>query len=1267
MRSGKLFARTISTLAVIFVVLTLGCLTAFAQTGTASIRGSVKDPQGNVVVGAKVTVRNEAKNFSRDQVTGSDGAYIFTALPPDTYIVDVEAAGFKKVRAENVAALVDTAKDLDVILEVGAISETITVTGGLDAPLNTTDASIGNAIESRRIQELPLNARNIVGLLSLQPGVTRQGEVNGGRRDQANITLDGVDVNEQQTGLDPVNGSTTVTPGDAFASVLRVTPDSVQEFRVTTSSPNADQGRSSGAQVSLVTKSGTNDFHGSAFWYHRNTVTTANDFFNNAAGNFVATDAAVIAGNAQVGNPRVPRPKLLRNIFGGSLGGPIIKDRFYFFYSYEGRRDAAEQSVLRFVPTASLRQGNVIYRTNTGALATWTPANIAAAYPALGGVNPAALAVLTTAPLPNDSSIGDGLNRSGFRFNAPIKNEFEAHTARLDFSVTDRQTLFFRGNYQDDLYQQAPQFPTTPSPALWYHPKGFVGGHTWAVTNNLVNNFRIGLTRLSLSQQGDSADTSLTFRDVYTPFLFQRTFNRTTPVWNLSDDVSWVKGTHTFQFGTNMRFIRNNRDSFANAFDSVLVNPFFYSGGGATLLPTAPANLAAGFTSDYQFAIAAVLGRGTQNAANQIFNKDGSAATPGTPSSRSYATDEYDFYVQDSWKVRSNLTLTLGLRYGLNTPVYETGGFQLVPNVNLGEFFENRLNGMRTGVPYNQLISFNLGGKANNGPDYYEMDKNNFAPQVAVAWSPDFGDNWFGRAFGRNGRSVLRGGFRMLYDRVGSQLAVSSEAENSFGFSNSTTNTSNTFNTTTAPPPLVTGFNPNVRTPAYGLNPPTQLNFPLQRPPGFGIFASFDQSLKTPVQYTWNASYGRELPKGLAVEFSYVGRMAQDLLLVRDVAQPNNIVDPISGTDWYSAAARLTDFRLANTPIASVPNIPFFENWYPGLGAAVGDPTLSATQVFYLFHARPAVGGFNVVDYTLLQELFDRDARVDRLFYHPQYAALQVLSSIGRSNYHGGSVSVRQRLGNDFLFDFNYTLSKAMDNGSTLETLRVLSNVTRNAIDPDLDYSVSNFDVRHNMNMNFLAGLPFGRGKRFLGNSNSIVNGIIGGWQLSGIVRMHSGLPSGSPADVGFWATNYQLTSRGVRLRDVASANVDVVGTDGSARPNLFSNVTEAYRSFRNARAGEAGDRNIDTLRIPSYFVMDLGLSKSFGMWYAEGHRLQFRWEVFNVTNTQRFGTIANLTLNPEPFLGTPPSNFGTYIGSQTPVGETRPGRVMQFALRYTF
>src|SRR3712207_5483010 len=219
----------------------------------------------------------------------------------------------KKSAVPEVGALVDTTVEQNVKLEVGEVTEVVTVTDVLQAPLNTTDATIGNAFERRRIEQLPLNARNVVGLLSLQPGVTRTGYVNGGRSDQANVILDGVDNNEQQRGLD-------VVTDEAFASVLRSTPDSLQEFRVITTNANAEQGRSSGAQVSLVTKSGTNELHGSLYHFHRNTVTTANDFFNNRAG--------------------VPRPQLLRNIFGGSIGGPIVRDRAFFFGTYEVFREA---------------------------------------------------------------------------------------------------------------------------------------------------------------------------------------------------------------------------------------------------------------------------------------------------------------------------------------------------------------------------------------------------------------------------------------------------------------------------------------------------------------------------------------------------------------------------------------------------------------------------------------------------------------------------------------------------------------------------------------------------------------------------------------------------------------------------------------------------------------------------------------------------------------------------------------------------------------
>ncbi|HEY0173315.1 MAG TPA: TonB-dependent receptor [Pyrinomonadaceae bacterium] len=1256
---------------------------ASAQTGTATIRGTVRDPQGNAVAGATVTLTNTGKNFSRVQVSNAEGGYVFSLVPPDTYRVEVEAAGFKKALVADVTALVDTPRELDVALEVGAVTETVNVEASTEAPLNTTDATIGTTFESRRIEDLPLNARNVVNLLSLQPGVTRLGEVNGGRRDQANVTLDGIDVNEQQSGLD-------VVTGDAFSSVLRVTPSSVQEFRVTTSVPTANQGRSSGAQVSLITKSGTNDWHGDLYEFHRNTATTANDYFNNAEGRYTALDADVISGIARIGDQKVPRPKLIRNIFGGSLGGPIKKDRLFFFYNYEGRRDAAEVSVLRTVPTATLRQGIVQFRNVSGGVTTVTPAQIASLFPATGGVNPAGLALLQTAPLPNTFATGDGLNTGGFRFNSPVSTELNTHIAKFDLNITDRQTMFVRANYQDDLYGQERQFPTAPSPNLWVHPKGFVVGHSWTISNSIVNSLRAGLTRQSFTQGSDINANSVNFRFVYQPFLYTRQLSRTTPVWNITDDVSWIKGTHTVQGGANLRFIRNNRVSAANSFDTAVVNPSYYANSGSTLSNPLLSNanfgdqrLDASGVFDARAAVASVLGRFSQIGASVNYDLNGQPLPVGTPTSRSFATEEYDFYGQDTWKITPNLTLNYGLRWGVNTPVYERNGFQVSPGVSLGEYFERRMAGAEAGQPLNDPITVDLSGRANDRPGFYKTDWGNFAPTFGVAYSPDFGDNWFGNLVGRNGRSVIRGGFRMVYDRIGSALAVSFDLGNTLGFSTETSLSANTVNTTTRLGPRFTGlFDPVRDTPLLDI--PGPITFPLTLPSDEQqrIEQTIDDTLTSPVQYTWNVSYGRELPKGFSFEASYIGRAGRNLGLIRDVMHLNNLRDPQSGQTWYEAASVLFDLRARNVPYDSpnVPNIPFFTNLFPGLGDnLLGDPSLTPSQAAYFLAARCSTAGcaagendaFDLPDWTFVQAVLDDLSPVvgPNAFFHPQYAALGVFSTVGTADYHGGTFSLHQRFKNTFYLDFNYTFSKSMDDSSSLESNAVLTNLIRQPLDLKSQRSVSDFDVRHNINANWLYSLPFGDNRKWLRDAPPVVNALLGGWSFSGVMRYNSGLPLGSPFDVGIWATNWQLTSNGVRTGPVSEDNdpnvADPTGTSPGLRPNVFSNPTAAYQSFRNARAGEVGDRN--TIRIPSYFALDAGLHKSFNMWYAESHRLTFRWEVFNVTNTQRFNSVSSFGLNLDPQTGTPPSDFGRYVDSQTPVGESRPGRVMQFALRYVF
>ncbi|HEU4434278.1 MAG TPA: carboxypeptidase-like regulatory domain-containing protein [Pyrinomonadaceae bacterium] len=1268
------------------IALMLVATISYAQSGGSTVRGTVKDPNGNLVSGANVTLTNPGKNFTRTQTTNEDGAYVFTAIPPGTYKLEVTAPGFKTASASGLEALVDTPIVRDVQLEIGAVSETVDVTSAAESAINTSDASLGNSFERKRINELPLNANNVVGLLSLQPGVTRTGAVNGGRADQSNITLDGVDVNEQQDGLD-------VITDEAFASVLRVTRDSLQEFRVTTTNPNAEQGRSSGAQVSLVTRSGSNQWHGSLFETHRNTVTTANDFFNNAAG--------------------VERPQLLRNIFGGSVGGPVKRDRAFFFFTYEGFREATATSVVREVPLPTLGQGIVRYRTKSltsdpgcpagtpAGVNCLTPDEIIATYNSVGanpGINPDALAALAAAAArypANDTTTGDGLNTSGFRFNAKTPTELNTYIARFDFNLTDRSTLFLRGNYQNDTITRSTYFdsdcsdpddnvqcfPDTPPLTTWNHPKGLAVGHIWTATNNIVNRLNYGFTRAAFTQNGDSEENRVNFRFIFSPQGFQRTLRRTTPVHNFVDDVSWIRGNHTYGFGANIRLIRNNRNSLGASFDEAIINPSFYNDSGRVLTN--------GFTdfeseSDLRDALASVIGRYSQYSANLVYDASGQLQNVGTPTDRSFATEEYEGYFQDSWRMRPNLTLNYGIRWSTSTPVYERNGLQVIPNVNLTDYFNQRVESSFNGVPFTDPISFVLGGKANNAPGYYEQDWNNWAPSVSVAWSPDFGDNLFGRIFGRQSKSVIRGGFRVSYDRIGSALAVNFDLNNLAGFTSARNINANTFDVVDGSlGPLFNGFNPVVRTldfPGSTGPIPTTLQFPLTVPVDEDqrIETSLDQGITTPYNYSFNLSYGREIGKGLTFEASYVGRFARSLLASRDIMQLNNIRDPQSGVTFYEAMNQLIEFRYANREIGSIPTNPFWNNLFPFMPEWWGDTALTPTQAAYAWIAPTGLGGEDIIDYTFLQLLFDDSptcdtcpfgggpAKFNNMFYQPQFGALSAFSTVARSNYNSLQLSLRQRLRDDVTFDFNYTYGHSLDNASGLQNSTSYGTAfIVNALFPDANYASSDFDARHIINANWVVGLPFGRGKRYLNDTNKFINGMFGGWTTTGIFRWNSGLPIQTPFDCCVWATNWNVQSNGVRVAPVRSSPTK---QDEDGEPNVFSDPLAVFRSFRPARSGEVGDRNV--LRAPGYISLDMGLYKSFKMPW-EGHEVQFRWEVFNVTNTQRFDglTISDLSLGTDPFLGSsnPSRDFGKFTSTQAPLNETKAGRVMQFALRYTF
>ncbi|MBI4875822.1 MAG: carboxypeptidase regulatory-like domain-containing protein, partial [Acidobacteria bacterium] len=376
-----------------FVLLLSLCAGLFAQA-TTQVSGVVTDPSGALIPGTSIELLNLETGLKRTTTSDDAGAYSLLQVIPGQYRITATATGFRTVTINDLRLLVNNPATANIKLEVGQVTETIAVTAEA-VNVNTVDASIGNAIGTKPILQLPLNARNIVGLLALQPGVVftredstneRNGAVNGGKSDQANVTLDGVDVNDQME-------------RNAFSSALRMTPDSVQEFRVTTMNSNADAGRTSGAQVVLVTKGGTNDLHGSLYEYHRNTATSSNEYFLNSSG--------------------IERPKLIRNIFGASAGGPLRKNRMFLFGNFEGRRDAKDESDVRTIPSMNMRQGILQYQRRDGSIATVNPAELVSRIDGAGSVSQAALQFMQKYPVPNDTTQGDGLNFVGYRFKAP--------------------------------------------------------------------------------------------------------------------------------------------------------------------------------------------------------------------------------------------------------------------------------------------------------------------------------------------------------------------------------------------------------------------------------------------------------------------------------------------------------------------------------------------------------------------------------------------------------------------------------------------------------------------------------------------------------------------------------------------------------------------------------------------------------------------------------------------------------------------------------
>jgi hypothetical protein len=1234
---------------VTLALLTIAEACLVAQTATTALRGDVTDPSGALIRGATITMVDAASGTHTVRTTDASGEYVFSPLLPGYYLIKVTAEGFAD-QAKQAELLVAQPATVNFALTVQASSATVDVSTSAQT-LNVTDATIGNAFDSQTIEALPMEGRNVPDLLSLQPGVlylgrvinqnndSRSGAVAGARSDQSNVTLDGLDNNDQINGF-------------AFTGVLRATLDSTEEFRVTTTNANADAGRGSGAQVSLVTKGGGNSFHGGAYEYNRNTLATANNWFNKQA-------------QLKEGLPNTPG-KLIRNTFGGTLGGPVKRDKLFFFFNYEGQRTAENQQVTQVVPTAAYRSGLLTY-LNTGGGSTPTttltseqlslldaPCLQNAVCPWGPGANPNVLTYFGQFPVNNGFTEGDGYNLGSFSFSSPAPGTLNTSILKLDYTPTQNQRLFVRGNLQKDTQSGTLNFPGQPPSTLFEdNSKGFAAGDTWTITQNIVNDLRYGYARQGYSSRGIGSGDYVDL--VALPSLQAQTRSSlvNVPVNNLMDDLTWTRGRHTFQIGANWRLIYNNQGSNQNSFDSASVSPGTLAGNAPDPATIGQLGVSSGFTNSYLFAYTYLVGAVTKQT--NIYNyqvakggQSGNVLADGAFINRHFKANEWEGYLQDSWRIRPNLTLTYGVRYTLLQVPYETNGQQIAPTVDTRDWFLKRGEAAAQGQIYEPNLTFAPNGKANGRPGFWPAQKINFAPRIAIAYAPD-------------SLTSIRAGFGIYYDHFGEGIVNNFSQVGSFGLSTSLTNPSDVYTPETAP--RFTGVR-NLPGIDVGPTPPATASYPYTPPENsFAESFTLDNHLKTPYSEGMDFSVQRELPGGFTLEAAYVGRLGRHLLQQVDLAEPVDFVDTKSGMDYFTAGTILSKLVDANqgNPNAQVPQIPYWENLYPNL-ARNG---LSATQFLYTnewSQYRYTTGETTAladIDFFCLYGC-PTDAHGNPIsnFWQNQFATLYAWSSVGMSYYNAGQLTLRHAAGHGLHFDLGYTLSKSIDMGSDAERAsEANSNGSFSSIlnswRPSYNRGVSDFDTRHLLTLDWVYQLPFGRGQAFAGSSNRFLNAAIGGWQWSGLTRWTSGLPF-SVLEPG-WSTNWHLQSYGVTTAPVKIRK----HLDQNGAPQVFDNITTINNGIigegnpiRLPYPGEAGERN--NFRGDGYFGIDSGLSKTWQLW--EDQKLTFAWQVFNVTNSVRFDTNPNSLGN-----NLTTGSLGIYNALLT------APRVQQFSFRYAF
>jgi hypothetical protein len=1229
---------------------------ALAQTTEGTVSGTVTDPSGAHVEGAAVSAFNVGTGVSTSTVTNSAGVYVFASLPPGGYRVIATHPGFRRAVINNIELAVGSQISVNIGLELGQTSESVEVKAAA-TEVSVSSASIGSAMESRRILDLPLVGRSAYDLLGTQAGVVINGtngvNINGSQTGAINYTTDGINTQDNL-----LNGAFNTNVANT------VSVDRVEEFRIVTSPADAEYGRGSG-QVQMITRGGTNQFRGSAWEELRNTDLNANDWFNNAAGR-----------NPITHQQQAPRNVLIRNQFGLRFGGPVKRHKTFFNGIWEddhqNQRVAVNQTVytpsalqemFRFfpgatnanaaaiVPTVDTSGNPVQPPTATGPLQT---ISIFGRDPNRMNPDPTGTVAkyLGIAPLPNNYLAGDGLNTAGFLWARPVINTFQLYEGRIDhiFSEKHRASLTLNHQAYYSLNVASPQpFPGSPAGLAPTETTQFSLALTSTLRPTMLNEIRIGVFRprviIWTEYDRDAGPTGvaglgLLPRAAGVPYYLGVTGNITNPLaapgttgssnrmtqnWQFGDDLSWIRGRHAFKGGVVARFIAND------GYDLGGVLPISTAGAGSVAaqgISTIP-----GIGSNAGGATNLLLDlTGSISSVTQTYNSPGGKNPRFLAGESRYSdllTREYSGYFKDDLKITPTFTFNVGVRYewygvpfdGLGRAVAPVGGGAGVFGVsgtNLHALFQ-------PGVLNGSLSSMQLVGPGTDHPDQklYNNSNKNFAPFLGFAWSlPETGAlHWL--TGGRN-KTVMRAGYGIAYQRDSIYIAHMNSAFEPNALTTSPIEQSTgLLNVSNITLPIATSATPFSVVPIDGTR--SQAVY------------GFDSGLHNPYVQNFSFSLQRALSDSLSLRLSYVGSTSNELVRAYDVNEINILNNGFlqafqavqTGGTSPLMDGLLSGLGLNSTSVRTVSIFqPYFANNNPaGLAALLEGSTLTSP-----------VGGKLIAQAGLPVNFF---------VSNPQFttgpSALGggafLVDNSGHSTYHSFQAEVDKRYSDGLTLQASYVFSKALGSDSAGDSATFFSDY-RTLRDLRLDKQRIAFDHAHVFKLNAIYELPFGPGKLLGRGSHGVLSRVIGGWQTGSIFTYFTGAPI---TFTGANGLNTSLaTSPATQVGPMPGGTIQKVGNGVIYYPGItqipdpsVTNITtlgnlrglSALKAIAssdgtpilvNALPGQLGALGIGTASAPPTWRLDMNLLKRIKI--NERFMFQIGATAQNVTNSPQFG-----------------------------------------------